>query len=49
MNEQDEILRIEGLNVYYETDEGTAKAVNDLDLVVKKKNDTGTGGRDRLR
>ena len=44
MNEQDEILRIEGLNVYYETDEGTAKAVNDLDLVVKKRTTLGLVG-----
>ena len=44
MNEQDEILRIEGLNVYYETDEGTAKAVNDLDLVVKKGTTLGLVG-----
>ena len=44
MNEQDEILRIEGLNVYYETDEGTAKAVNDLDLVVKKRMTLGLVG-----
>ena len=44
MNEQDETLRIEGLNVYYETDEGTAKAVNDLDLVVKKRTTLGLVG-----
>ena len=44
MNEQDEILRIEGLNVYYETDEGTAKAVNDLELVIKKRTTLGLVG-----
>ena len=44
MNENDEILRIEGLNVYYETDEGVAKAVNDLDLVVKKGKTVGLVG-----
>lgn len=31
-----EILSIEGLTVYYETDEGTAKAVNELNLTVKE-------------
>lgn len=44
MNEHDEVLRIEGLNVYYETDEGTAKAVNDLDLVVRKGRTVGLVG-----
>lgn len=44
MNEHDEVLRIEGLNVYYETDEGTAKAVNDLDLVVRKGKTVGLVG-----
>ena len=44
MNEHDEVLRIEGLNVYYETDEGTAKAVNDLDLVVRRGKTVGLVG-----
>ena len=44
MNEHDEVLRIEGLNVCYETDEGIAKAVNDLDLVVRKGRTVGLVG-----
>lgn len=44
MSEHDEVLRIEGLNVYYETDEGTAKAVNDLDLVVRRGKTVGLVG-----
>lgn len=40
----DEILRVENLTVYYETDEGTAKAVNDLDFVVRKGKTLGLVG-----
>ena len=40
----DEVLRVEDLTVYYETDEGTAKAVNNLDLVVRKGKTLGLGG-----
>ena len=40
----DEILRVENLTVYYETDEGTAKAVNDLDFVVRKGRTLGLVG-----
>ena len=40
----DEVLRVEDLTVYYETDEGTAKAVNNLDLVVRKGKTVGLVG-----
>lgn len=40
----DEVLRVEDLTVYYETDEGTAKAVNNLDLVVRKGKTLGLVG-----
>jgi len=40
----DEVLRIEDLTVYYETAEGTAKAVNNLDLVVRKGRTVGLVG-----
>ena len=40
----DEILRVEDLTVYYETAEGTAKAVNNLDLVVRKGKTVGLVG-----
>lgn len=40
----DEVLRVEDLTVYYETAEGTAKAVNNLDLVVRKGKTVGLVG-----
>lgn len=43
-NASDEVLRIEGLNVEYVTDEGCAKAVNDLNLVVRKGRTVGLVG-----
>ena len=44
VQKNDEVLRVEGLSVYYETDEGAAKAVNDLDLVVKRGHTVGLVG-----
>ncbi len=44
VQKNDEVLRVEGLTVYYETDEGTAKAVNDLELVVKRGRTVGLVG-----
>ncbi|MCR4711232.1 MAG: ABC transporter ATP-binding protein [Clostridia bacterium] len=40
----DDLLVIEDLTVYYETDEGTAKAVNDLNIRLKKGSTLGLVG-----
>ena len=42
--ESEFILDIQGLTVYYETDEGVAKAVNDLDITLKRRATLGLVG-----
>ncbi|MCR4804039.1 MAG: ABC transporter ATP-binding protein [Clostridia bacterium] len=43
-NKPDDLLVIEGLTVFYETDEGTARAVNDLSIRLKKGSTLGLVG-----